>query len=83
MKRSPVQCPVWVDHRSVDLARQRTVSMSTSDLYDWTTNVAYDVAALVDRCRDGDPTAADMLGTADAMLHACVIEVTARTKRKT
>lgn len=80
MRRSRVVCPVWVDHRTVDLAQQRIAGMSLADLYDWTTNVAYDVAALVDRVRDGDRESVDLLSTAEAMLHACVVEISARRK---
>jgi len=79
-RRSPVQCPVWVDHRSVDLARQRISGLGLADLYDWTTNVAYDVAALVDRARGGEPDV-EMLGTAEAMLHACIVEISQRKVR--
>lgn len=79
MERRGASCDITVDHQKVDQARRHIDRMSTSELCDWTTQVAYDVAQLVDRFREGNDTAVDDMGLAMAMLHACVAEITARS----
>lgn len=73
-----VECPVHLDHALVDRAQARVATMSLADLYDWAANVAMDLAALIDRRRQGEDVTSDLI-LADAMSHACVAEITRRS----
>jgi hypothetical protein len=73
-------CPVHLNHAAVDRARKRIERMSFPDLYDWSGNVAVDLAALVDKHRQGEEVTDDLV-MADAMMHACVVEILVRVVR--
>jgi hypothetical protein len=77
-RKTIVECPVHLDHAPVERARVITERMSTGDLLDWTSNVAYDVAKLVDLYKEGKQEALPDMLLADAMLHACVVEIASR-----
>lgn len=81
--RDRVDCPTHLDHTAVERARKRLSGMSTPDLFEWARNCALDVSALVDRVRE-NPDDVDSLNgliLADAMVHACVCEISDRKKR--
>lgn len=70
-------CPVHLNHAAADRARKRVQGMALSDLYDWSSNVAIDLAALVDKHRQGEDIVDDLV-LADAMMHACIVEIAVR-----
>ena len=72
------ECPVHLNHAAADRARKRVQAMSITDLYDWSGNVAVDLAALIDKHRQGEDNLDDLV-LADAMMHACVVEIAFRT----
>jgi hypothetical protein len=78
-RRPQIVCPAH-SRGVLDASMQRVEKMGAADLFDWTTNVALDVAALVDQVRSGVEDADGDLRNAEVMLHACVVEIIRRER---
>jgi hypothetical protein len=81
-------CPIDIDHTYVERAQRRVEAMSTAELHDWTRNVATDISVLTDRLKEShERDVVDaLLGDVDlaqAMLHACTVELNERHRRGT